>query len=166
MNRISRSRIRIILQETFKGYGKAMNLLGSVRKALMLETNFFYFVWVLVIRGSASALFKATLLSFVLKRPIVTKKAKRNFYQNTIPTIVLFSIKYLLRLYFEAYSPLREDFEHNATVFFLVYMVVNRFMRSLIRVVKERSLRDLETQREGITHVMAKETEAITPRDD
>lgn len=91
MSRIKKSKLRIMMQETFKGYGKAINLMGSIRKALEIQSNFPYFVWVLVIRGSASALFKATMLSFILKRPIVTKKAKRNFYQNTIPAVSLYS---------------------------------------------------------------------------
>lgn len=80
MARIRKSRLRIVIQETFKGYGKAINLSGSIKKALVLEASFPYFVAVLVIRGSASALFKGFMISKILRRPMLTKKAKRNFF--------------------------------------------------------------------------------------
>eukprot|EP00347_Sterkiella_histriomuscorum_P010401 403376445 len=94
MSRINKSQYRILFQETFKGYGKALNLMSSVKKALSYETNFIYFIGVLVIRGSASALFKASMVKIIIKQDkIDSKKARSNFYWNTCPTIVVYAIR-------------------------------------------------------------------------
>ena len=136
MKRIRCSQTRIVLQETFKGYGKSINLLSSVKKALTLETNIAYFIVVLVVRGSASALFKARLLSLILKKPMTTKKAKRNFYQNTLPSVALYLTRLTLKHQVDRNSIVYEELDHVSIAFFIAYMVVGRFMRSLIRVVK------------------------------
>jgi len=143
MRRIRQSQFRIVLQETLKGYGKSINLIGSVRKALKLETNVGYFVMVLIIRGSASALFKARTLSLILKKPMTTKKARRNFYQNTLPSIILYLTRFVLKTHISKESRIYEEIDHVSIVFFVTYMVLSRFMRSLIRVVKRDSIERL-----------------------
>jgi hypothetical protein len=90
MDKINKSEIRIILQETFKGYGKGLNMIKLMKKGLKLHTNMTYFVFVLIIRGSASAMFKAWCVSLIEKKPIRTSKAKSNFLFITIPSIVLY----------------------------------------------------------------------------
>ena len=99
MNRIKKSQYRILFQETFKGYGKALNLMASVKKALTLETNFAYFIIVLVVRGSASALCKATLIKVIVrnKESIETKKAISNLYWNTVPTMLVYVLRFTVR---------------------------------------------------------------------
>jgi hypothetical protein len=39
MNKIKKSEIRIVVQETFKGYGKGLNLIALVHKGMKLHTN-------------------------------------------------------------------------------------------------------------------------------
>lgn len=92
MTRFKKSEIRIVVQETFKGYGKGLNLLKLVAKGYEMHTSSSYFLMVLVMRGSASALFKSTYVSMVVKKPIKVKKAKINFLFITIPTVVLYLI--------------------------------------------------------------------------
>ena len=140
MKRIRLSRTRIVIQETFKGYGKSINLIGSVKKALALETNIAYFIMVLIVRGSASALFKARMLGLILKKPLTTKKAKRNFYQNTLPSIALYLTRLALKRHVSRDSMLYEELDHVSIAFFIAYMVLSRFMRSLMRVVKRDCL--------------------------
>ncbi len=79
------------MQEMFKGYGKALNLLESTRKAIKLETEYQYFIGVLVVRGSASALFKQGLLSIILRKKLSFHKPITNFYINTLPTVLIYT---------------------------------------------------------------------------
>ncbi len=90
MNKINKSELRIVVQETFKGYGKGLNLLALVHKGMKLHTNIAYFILVLMIRGSASAMFKAWCVSLIEKKPIRTSKAKSNFLFITMPSICLY----------------------------------------------------------------------------
>ena len=92
MNRLKKSEIRIVIQETFKGYGKGLNLLKLVAKGYEMHTSGSYFLMVLVMRGSASAIFKSTYVSVVVKKPIKVKKAKINFLFITIPTAILYIV--------------------------------------------------------------------------
>ena len=103
------------MQETFKGYGKALNLLESVRKAIKLETPFSYFIGVLIVRGSASSLFKQGLLSVLLRRPVRLEKPQTNFFINTIPTILIFTCRYVIShwLPYIYEQDLLEEFEKN-----------------------------------------------------
>ena len=80
MNRINNSQIRQVCQETFKGYGKGLNLVKLVLKGFALQTDVAYFLGVLVIRGSASAVFKAVYVSCIMDKPVNLKKAKNNFF--------------------------------------------------------------------------------------
>jgi hypothetical protein len=135
MTRIRNSKLRIVIQETFKGYGKAINLLTSVRKAFSLQTDPGYFLVVLVVRGSASAFCKQALLSVILKKKLRTKKPKANFYNNTVPTIVFYLVKFLLRQIIDQ-NRMAEFVDPHLTHFYIAFMVISRSMRSLIRVVK------------------------------
>ena len=104
MNKIKKSEIRIVVQETFKGYGKGLNLIALVHKGMKLHTNASYFVLVLLIRGSASALFKASCISLVTKKPVKTRKAKINFLFITIPSIFLYLLQVSLKTYIHSLS--------------------------------------------------------------
>lgn len=92
MTRLKKSEIRIVVQETFKGYGKGLSLLKLVAKGYEMHTSGTYFLMVLVMRGSASAIFKASYVSIVVKKPIKVKKAKINFLFITLPTAVLYLV--------------------------------------------------------------------------
>lgn len=95
---------------------------------MKLHTHGFYFVIVLLIRGSASALFKALCISLIMKKPLKTKKAKINFLFITIPSVLLFLVK-------KAVLALRLD--HASVLhFFLLFMVVSRCIRALVKVLK------------------------------
>jgi hypothetical protein len=90
MNKINKSELRIVIQETFKGYGKGLNIISLIHKGMKLHANVPYFIFVLAIRGSASAMFKAWCISLIEKKPIKTNKAKNNFLFIAIPSIFLY----------------------------------------------------------------------------
>lgn len=108
MNKIKKSEIRIVCQETFKGYGKGLSLIQLVNKGMKLHTHGIYFLFVLLVRGSASALFKAGCISVITKKPLKTKKAKTNFLFITVPAILLFVTKVVLK-YLAVDSSLSEN---------------------------------------------------------
>jgi hypothetical protein len=132
MNRVKRSEVRIVVQETFKGYGKGLSLISLVNKGMKLHTNPLYFVFVLFIRGSASALFKSTCVSFLLKKRIKVKKARINFIFITIPSVGLFLVKFILRRYVDQSAPLEQSVVH----FFVLFMVISRCLRALVKILE------------------------------
>lgn len=134
MNKIKWSEIRIVVQETFKGYGKGLSLISLVNKGMKLHTNPLYFILVLFIRGSASALFKSTCVSFLLKKRIKVKKAKINFIFITIPSLALFIAKFILRRFVETSksSPMEQSVVH----FFVLFMVISRCLRALVKILE------------------------------
>jgi hypothetical protein len=70
---------------------------------MKLHTNPLYFLLVLLVRGSASAMFKAGCVSLITKKGVKTKKAKRNFLFITIPSMVLYSLHFLLKTSYVEY---------------------------------------------------------------
>ena len=92
MRKIKKSEVRIVCQETFKGYGKGLSLIQLVHKGMNVGINPVYFIIVLLIRGSASALFKAFFVSFIEKKAINTSRAKSNLLFITVPTIALYLV--------------------------------------------------------------------------
>lgn len=143
MNKIKRSELRRVLQETFKGYGKGLNLIALVNKGMKLHTNPLYFVGVLLVRGSASALFKATCVGlFITKKRIKVRKAKINLLFITIPSILLFALLLFIRTYLDSILSMlgshekAKDFEQPLVHFFLLFMVISRCMRALCKVLK------------------------------
>jgi hypothetical protein len=133
---------RRVIQETFKGYGKGFSLLVLVGKGLDLGINPFYFVFVLVIRGSASAFYKSICLSLILKKPLKLNKAKTNFFFNTIPTIIAFiALSLLIK-----YTNLHVVFvlEKHITSIFVTYMILYRCIRMVTRYMKFSQKKDLK----------------------
>ena len=99
-------------------------------KGLKLQSEASYFVLVLLVRGSASALFKATCVSLIVKKPLKLKKAKTNLIFITIPSVILYLFREALRtLHFE-------ELEKPAILFFTAFMVVNRFYRALAKILE------------------------------
>jgi len=129
MQKIKKSEVRIVVQETFKGYGKGLSLISLVNKGMKLSINPTLFIIILLFRGSASAMFKSTCMSFLLKKPIKTKKAKVNFLFITIPTVLFFLGKLAL-ISFEIHA------EKFIIKFFILFMVVSRCMRALAKILK------------------------------
>ena len=96
MDTLRKSAVRRVLQETFKGYGKGLALLALVHKGTNAEISLSYFIWVMIVRGSASALFKSCILSIILGKPLKLKKPQANFIYNTLPSITLLLIESLI----------------------------------------------------------------------
>jgi hypothetical protein len=96
MDTLRKSAIRRLLQETFKGYGKGLALLALVHKGMNAEISLSYFIWILVVRGSASSLFKSSVLSMILGKSVKLKKPKANFIFNTLPSISLLIVEKIL----------------------------------------------------------------------
>ncbi len=91
MKRIMKSKVRYVLQETFKGYGKSLNLLSAIHKALKLQADPIYFIFVLVVRCSISSIFKSFILKVLIKRKnFKLKRAKTNLIFNAIPSIIVY----------------------------------------------------------------------------
>lgn len=139
MKKIEKSQTRKFLQEMFKGYGKALNLLDSTRKAIKLETEFHYFIGVLVVRGSVSAIFKQGLLSIIIRKPMSLHKPKTNFFINSLPTIMIYTCKYVIR-YFLIHFYDQEwlaELEGNLQFYYVIFMVVSRLIRIVGKQVRK-----------------------------
>jgi hypothetical protein len=76
MMRYRNNEARKVVQETLKGYGKGFNLLVLVSKGIKSDFHPLVFVGILIIRGSASSLYKTTALSVMLNKPLALKKPK------------------------------------------------------------------------------------------
>lgn len=88
--RYRKSANRKVVQETFKGYGKGYKLFRLISKGIEMNVNPIYFVFLLLIRGSSSAFYKTTVLSYLLKKPLSFKKAKMNVLFNSLPAILVY----------------------------------------------------------------------------
>lgn len=84
--------MRMVCQETFKGYGKGLSLITLINKGFKLDISIYYFIVLLVIRGSVSAVFKEAYMSLIFKKPMKFYKAKLNFIYITIPALILFML--------------------------------------------------------------------------
>lgn len=141
MSKIMKSHTRLVLQESFKGYGKGINLLASIYKGLKYDTDVFYFIFVLVVRCSVSSAFKSMYLSTVVKRkPIRFKKTKVNFVFNAIPTIIVYLTIVLIRKTFSYETG--KALEDNVTTSFMMFMVISRCVRSLWKVLNMKKKRE------------------------
>lgn len=133
MSKLRKSEMRSVVQETFKGYGKGLNLISLVHKAFKLQINAPYFVLIVIIRGSASALFKAVFLHLIVKKPLRLKKAKINLLFITIPTIIMFIAQFLIKYCLSTHFA---EFDSHITHFFITFMVISRCMRQLMKILK------------------------------
>jgi hypothetical protein len=105
-------------------------LLVLVGKGLSLHINPLYFLFVLVVRGSASALYKAFFISHLMKKKLNMKKPKRNFLYNTCPTIIVFIALYFL--YGRAPYHFAKEMERMLTWVFVTYMIIYRCLRAVL----------------------------------
>lgn len=76
---------------------------------MKLHTSIPYFIFVLMIRGSASAMFKAWCVSLIEKKPIRVSKAKSNFLFIAIPSIMLFLTQLVIKTYFDSRNKNERD---------------------------------------------------------
>jgi hypothetical protein len=89
---------------------------------------------VLIIRGSVSALFKASYLSIMVGKPLKTKKAKSNFRIITLPSIIMYLIYYITKNFLS--SELALEVDTHMTHTFISLMVVMRCLRALNKILK------------------------------
>ncbi|CDW72634.1 UNKNOWN [Stylonychia lemnae] len=120
--------------------------MSSCKKAIVLETNFAYFLFVLLIRGSASAFFKSGMLSILLKEQFTAEKAKKNLFQNTLPTIFVYSLRVLNRIIWQKYSTeiVNED---SLIQTFMIYMVMSRCLTTLYKILRKTKSADIKNQK-------------------
>lgn len=71
---------------------------------MKLHTSIPYFIFVLMIRGSASAMFKAWCVSLIEKKPIRVSKAKSNFLFIALPSIMLYLTQLVLKTYVSSWG--------------------------------------------------------------
>ncbi|CDW88782.1 UNKNOWN [Stylonychia lemnae] len=141
LNKIMKSDTRLVLQETFKGYGKGISLLSSINQGFKFETNAIYFIFVIVIRCLASSSFKLLFLSkIVKKKAFKLKKTKVNFIFNAVPTICI----YITLLFVRNCLPtsFHKCLEDNITFFFITFMAISRLIRSFWKVLNMRKRKD------------------------
>jgi hypothetical protein len=62
MERYRKSEARKVVQETFKGYGKGFNLLILINKGIRFHYHPLTFIGILIVRGTASSLYKTIAL--------------------------------------------------------------------------------------------------------
>ena len=112
---------------------------------MKLHTSIPYFIFVLMIRGSASAMFKAWCVSLIEKKPIRTSKAKSNFLFIAIPSIMLYLTQLILKTYIGSWGKNESDDMENLMLryfisakleqmilhFFVTFMVISRCMKTL-----------------------------------
>jgi phosphatidylglycerophosphate synthase len=121
---------------------------------MKLHANPVFFILVLLIRGSASALFKAFCVSLIDKKPIRTSKAKTNLLFITLPTIFLYLLQLSLKWYIAALDGRKEEkgfeighlmirylfsrkIEQYFVHFFVTFMVISRCLRALVKIFNE-----------------------------
>ena len=80
---------------------------------MKLLTSIPYFIFVLMIRRSSSAMFKAWCVSLIEKKPIRVSKAKSNFLFIALPSIMLYLTQLVLKTYVSSWS--RNDSDEMGT---------------------------------------------------
>lgn len=118
-----------------------MNLLSSINKALKLEADPLYFIFILIVRCSISAVFKSFVLGVCIKRKCFKlKRAKINLVFNAIPSISVYIAVMIAR------SLLNLDesqyMEVHITIVFTMFMVISRCIRSFWKVLNLRRKSD------------------------
>lgn len=105
---------------------------------MKLHTNPLYFLFVLVVRGSASAIFKAICVSAITKKQVKLKKAKMNFLFITIPSVALFLLKITAKNYIDILNYWIDFSLYEAKVihFFIMFMVISRCVRAFVKILK------------------------------
>eukprot|EP00347_Sterkiella_histriomuscorum_P015418 403357098 len=138
---IMKSDTRLVLQETFKGYGKGISLLSSIYKGFKLDTNPLYFIMVIVIRCLASSTFKVIFLSKILgKKKFKLKKTKVNFVFNAIPTIIAYFMICLVKMLLSRENG--QGLEEGITFFFVCFMMFTRMIKSFWKILNLRKRKD------------------------
>ena len=136
-----KSDTRLVLQETFKGYGKGRSLLSSMNKGFKLHTNPAYFIVVIVVRCLASSVFKVLFLAKILKRKkFKLKKTKINFVFNAVPTIITYVVLLLVKQVF--FVDCSEELEVDIKFFFMVFMTMTRLIKSFWKILNLRKRKD------------------------
>lgn len=87
----SSNKYRKLVQETFKGLGKGKKLLSLISKGVEMNFSLSYFVLILIVRGTASSIYKSVILSLLLKKNLKFKKTKANFLFISFPSILTFT---------------------------------------------------------------------------
>jgi hypothetical protein len=111
-------------------------MLSLIKKGIYLRIDPYYFMMILAIRSCAAACYKTFLLGHFLGRQIKLNKIKINLFTNGIPTIMVYIA---LNNRFELLHPFFDmgSFSDNIPWIFIYYMIVNRIVRSGLRVLKQ-----------------------------
>mmetsp|Transcript_11578 Transcript_11578/g.8456 ORF Transcript_11578/g.8456 Transcript_11578/m.8456 type:complete len:126 (-) Transcript_11578:75-452(-) len=124
-----------------KGFNKGLKMISLVQKGALAALNPYYFSFLLIMRSVSSALYRAVMLAVCLKRTIRKRKIFINLTTNGLPTAILFlaisNRVPFLGLYFEGV-----DLESEAIVrAFIIYMTVNRIVRTFLQIKKQMKKR-------------------------
>ena len=135
-----KSKVRLICQETFKGYGKSLSVLSAIKEAFKVDTQGLWFIIVLTIRGIASAFIKQIIIFYLLRRKrFKYDKPKINFIFVSVPSVVLYLAVVFARNYAnpEDIATLEEE----CTFIFILFMVLSKTVRAFNKVVQNRNKR-------------------------
>lgn len=135
VRQLMKSKSRMVIQDTFKGYGKANSLLSSINKGMKLETNVLYFLVVLVIRCLITPLFKEVfILKFIKRKPLKFRKSKVNLVFNLLPSCLVYLTIISCRRFISP-ALCTEIIVPYIQIFFWVFMIGSRFVRSLYKLL-------------------------------
>ena len=123
-----------------------------INKAFKLSINPLYFLFVLIIRGSISAIFKELYVNSLLKKPLKFRKPKINFLFITLPSLTLYLMLLGLR-YFSGYES--DSLEPHLVHFFITFMVVSRCLRALVKVLARLTSSNKKQRRRAIATKIA-----------
>lgn len=90
--RYRNSPYRKLIQETFKGYGKGLKMIWLVEKVIEKNLSVYYCVFVIMLRCSAAAIYKTTMLKLMLSKPLKFYNVKKNFFITSLPSIIIFIV--------------------------------------------------------------------------
>lgn len=125
---------RKVVQETMKGYGKGLKLFKLLDRGIEFNVNPLYFLFVLLIRGTASAIYKTTVLSYLLDKPLRFNKAKQNILFNSLPSMILYLI-YIFVAYLTKFQ-FHGELAKPLLAIFVPTMIVIRSLRTMWKVLK------------------------------
>jgi len=118
-----------------------LNLLSSINKALKLEADPLYFIFILIVRCSISAVFKSFVLGVCIKRKCFKlKRAKINLVFNAIPSISVYIAIMIARSLLQIEES--QYMEVHITIVFTMFMVISRCIRSFWKVLNLRKKSD------------------------
>lgn len=138
---------RRVVQETFKGYGNGLSMMVLLNKGLYFDITPQYFLFILLVRGSVSIIYKTICVSYIRKRPIKHKKVYAKLKYNTLPAMVVFLV--ILWAINNYNKILAREIEIHITSIYVTFMIVIRTLRMVTGEIKTLERKALKVSNGG-----------------